>query len=100
MKEKFTHCISLNYDDSQRLKLYAKICGVTQSQIVSTLINNTIPKPMPDKKFWELMNKHYAIQDSIKENANGNEKILQACIDFDKWILELEKEILLPKEAA
>lgn len=46
------------------------------------------------------MNKHYAIQDSIKENANGNEKILQACMDFDKWILELEKEILLPKEAA
>lgn len=100
MKEKFTHCISLNYDDSQRLKLYAKICGVTQSQIVSTLINNTIPKPIPDKKFWELMNKHYAIQDCIKENANGNEKILQACIDLDKWVLELEKTVLLPKEAA
>lgn len=100
MKEKFTHCISLNYDDSQRLKLYAKICGVTQSQIVSTLINNTIPKPMPDKKFWELMNKHYAIQDSIKENANNNEKILQACINLDKWILEFQNEMLLQKEAA
>lgn len=84
MKEKFTHCISLNSDDSQRLKLYAKICAATQSQIVSTLINNKELKPMPDKKFWELMNKHYAIQDSIKENANGNEKILKACIDFDK----------------
>ncbi len=71
MKEKFTHCISLNYGDSQRLKLYAKICGVTQSQIVSTLINNKVPKPMPDKRFWELMNKHYAIQDCITENANG-----------------------------
>lgn len=100
MKEKITHCISLNYDDSQRLKLYAKICGVTQSQIVSTLINNTIPKPMPDKKFWELMNNHYAIQNSIKENANGNEKILQACIDFDKWVLEFQNEMLLQKEAA
>lgn len=100
MKEKFTHCISLNYDDSQRLKLYAKICGVTQSQIVSTLINNTIPKPMPDKKFWELMNKHYAIQNSIKENANNNEKILQACINLDKWILEFQNEMLLQKEAA
>ena len=55
---------------------------------------------MPDKRFWELMNKHYAIQNSIKENANNNEKILQACIDLDKWVLELEKEILLPKEAA
>lgn len=100
MKEKFTHCISLNYDDSQRLKLYAKICGVTQSQIVSTLINNTIPKPMPDKKFWELINKHYAIQDSIKDNANNNEKILQACINLDKWILEFQNEMLLQKEAA
>ena len=55
---------------------------------------------MPDKRFWELMNKHYAIQDSIKENANGNEKILQACVDLDKWVLELQREILLPKEAA
>lgn len=100
MKEKFTHCISLNYDDSQRLKLYAKICGVTQSQIVSTLINNKTPKPMPDKKFWELMNEHYAIQDRIKENTNGNEKLLQACIDLDKWILEFQNEMLLQKEAA
>ena len=100
MKEKITHCISLNYDDSQRLKLYAKICGVTQSQIVSTLINNKELKPMPDKRFWELMNKHYAIQDSIKENANNNEKILQACIDLDKWVLEFQNEMLLQKEAA
>ncbi len=100
MKEKITHCISLNYDDSQRLKLYAKICGITQSQIVSTLINNKTPKPMPDKRFWELMNKHYAIQDSIKENANGNEKLLQACIDLDKWVLEFQNEMLLSKEAA
>lgn len=100
MKEKITHCISLNYDDSQRLKLYAKICGVTQSQIVSTLINNKTPKPMPDKKFWELMNEHYAIQDRIKENTNGNEKLLQACIDLDKWVLEFQNEMLLQKEAA
>ena len=100
MKEKFTHCISLNYGDSQRLKLYAKISGITQSQIVSTLINNKVPKPIPDKKFWELMNRHYAIQDSIKKNANGNEKILQACIDLDKWVLEFQNEMLLPKEAA
>lgn len=99
MKEKFTHCISLNYDDSQRLKLYAKICGATQSQIVSTLINNKELKPMPDKRFWELMNKHYAIQDSIKENANNNGKILQACIDLDKWVLEFQNEMLLSKEA-
>lgn len=55
---------------------------------------------MPDKKFWELMNNHYAIQNSIKENANGNEKILQACIDFDKWVLEFQNEMLLQKEAA
>lgn len=100
MKEKFTHCISLNYDDSQRLKLYAKICGVTQSQIVSILINNKTPKPMPDKKFWELMNEHYVIQDCIKKNANGNEKILQSCVDLDKWVLEFQTEMLLPKEAA
>lgn len=100
MKEKFTHCISLNYDDSQRLKLYAKICGTTQSQIVGTLINNKELKPMPDKRFWKLMNKHYAIQDSIKENANNNEKILQACIDLDKWVLEFQNEMLLQKEAA
>jgi len=100
LKEKFTHCISLNYDDSQRLKLYAKICAVTQSQIVSLLINNKMPKPMPDKRFWELMNKHYAIQERIKENANGNEKVLQACTDLDKWVLEIQDEMLLPKEAA
>lgn len=100
MKEKITHCISLNYDDSQRLKLYAKICGVTLSQIVSTFINNKTPKPMPDKKFWELMNKHYAIQDRIKENTNGNEKLLQACFDLDKWVLEFQNEMLLSKEAA
>lgn len=55
---------------------------------------------MPDKRFWELMNKHYAIQDSIKENANSNDEILQACNDLDNWVLELQKEILLPKEAA
>lgn len=46
------------------------------------------------------MSKHYAIQNSIKENANGNEKILQTCIELDKWVLELEKEILLAKETA
>lgn len=55
---------------------------------------------MPDKKFWELMNEHYVIQDCIKKNANGNKKILQACIDLDKWVLELQREILLSKEAA
>ena len=54
---------------------------------------------MPDKRFWELMNKHYAIQDSIKENANNNGKILQACIDLDKWVLEFQNEMLLSKEA-
>lgn len=55
---------------------------------------------MPDKKFWELMNEHYAIQDRIKENTNGNEKLLQACIDLDKWVLEFQNEMLLQKEAA
>ena len=46
------------------------------------------------------MNKHYAIQNSIKENANDNDKILQACNDLDKWVLELQRELLLSKEAA
>ena len=50
--------------------------------------------------FLEILYKQYEIQDCIKKNANGNEKILQVCIDLDKWVLEFQSEILLPKEAA
>ena len=92
--------ISLYEKDIAELEAGAKLTGGNKSEFVRMLINFFIPKPLPDKMFWERMNELYAIHDNIKQNANGNEQILSACKDIEQWILKFQEEYTVPWEVA
>ena len=92
--------ISMYDEDIERLNAASKRSGCNKSEYVRRMLRWSIPKPIPDIRFWELMNELYAIHNVIKDNAEDNTNILMACDELEDWIMKLQSESTLPWEVA
>ena len=91
---------SMYDEDIERLNAASKRSGCNKSEYVRRMLRWSIPKPIPDKRFWALMNELYAIHNVIKDNADNNTNILMACEELEDWIMTYQSESTLPWEVA
>jgi hypothetical protein len=82
--------LSMYDEDIKRLNAASERSGCNKSEYVRRMLRWSIPKPIPDKRFWELMN----------DNAENNTNILMACEQLEDWIMKFQSESTLPWEVA
>jgi len=51
--------VHLTEDESDRLKDYADMCGLTQSALLRMAIRGRRPQPLPPESFWKMLNELY-----------------------------------------
>ena len=63
--------LSMYDEDIERLNAASKRSGCNKSEYVRRMLSWSIPKPIPDKRFWDLMNELFAVYlMTMKETAN------------------------------
>ena len=53
-KDKIRVSVWLSEAENEKLKLSAKLCGLSESEFVRQLCKGKTPKPQPTKEFWEM----------------------------------------------
>lgn len=54
-KDKIRVSVWLSEAENEKLKLSAKLCGLSESEFVRQLCKGKTPKPQPTKEFWEML---------------------------------------------
>ena len=81
--------VHLAEDEAERLKSYADLCGLTQSSLIRMMIRGRMPKPLPPKSFWAMLNELYMIHSNL-----WNIEIQK---ELSALILRLQTAVTLPK---
>ena len=56
-KDKIRVSVWLSEAENEKLKLSAKLCGLSESEFVRQLCKDKTPKPQPTKEFWEMLDR-------------------------------------------
>lgn len=96
--EKVWKSIRLSEEEYEQFSSYAKQCGLSESQLVSMLIMGKHPQPLPDKKFWLMLEQLYSIHDSLKQLSRFENSLLKKCDEIEQLILDLQRAVTVPKE--
>lgn len=90
--------IRFNEEEYEQFSNYAKLCGLSESQLVSMLIMSKHPQPLPDKNFWLMLEQLYSIHDSLKQLSRFDNSLLKKCDEIEQLILDLQRAVTSPKE--
>ncbi len=90
--------IRLSEEEYEIFSSYAKQCGLSESQLMCMLIMGKVPKPLPDKNFWLMLEQLYNIHDSLKQLSRFDNSLLKKCTEIEQLILDLQREFTVPKE--
>lgn len=90
--------IRFSEEEYEIFSIYAKLCGISESQLMCMLIMGKIPQPLPDKNFWLMLEQLYSIHDSLKQLSKFDNSLLKSCTEIEQLILDLQKEFTVPKE--
>ena len=83
--------VHLTEDESERLKSYADMCGLTQSTLMRMMIRGRIPKPSPPESFWAMLNELYMIHSNLRN--------MEIQKELSALILRLQAAVTLPERA-
>lgn len=61
--------LRMTQEDADDLNKKVKLTGLTKSSFIRVLIKGYIPKPKPDKEFYVLLRKLYAVCNDINQLA-------------------------------
>lgn len=93
----------LTEEEAGRFRAYAKLCGLTQSELVRMLIKGLLPQANPSEVFWAMLSELYVIYNSFRlmgessvEIAEDARREQKQIIDF---ILQLQMAVTLPEKA-
>lgn len=96
--ERVRKSIRLSEEEYKQFSTYAKQCGLSESQLVRMLIMGKVPQPLPDKKFWLMLEQLYSIHESLKQLSRFDNSLLKTCVEIEQLILDLQKAVTVPKE--
>lgn len=83
--------VRLTEGENEKLKRCAAACGLSQSEFIRQLCKGKIPKPQPQKEFWELLEALYDVHNGFKECAKYEPSALEACQEIECFILDLQE---------
>ncbi len=90
-KDKIRVSVWLTEAENEKLKLSAKLCGLSQSEFVRQLCKGKIPKPQPAIEFWKLLEELYYVHNSFKACAKYEPSVLNICKKIECLILDLQE---------
>lgn len=93
-KDKIRVSVWLTEAENEKLKLSAKLCGLSQSEFVRQLCKGKIPKPQPAIEFWKLLEELYYVHNSFKACAKYEPSVLISLRIFLKGAISLSPSSL------
>lgn len=81
----------LTEDENEKLMLFAKRCGLSESEFVRQLCKGKTPKPQPPKEFWQMLEALYEVHNSFKSCAKYEPSVLNICKEIECLILDLQE---------
>ena len=90
-KKKVRIKVRLSEEESEKLKRCAAACGLSQSVLIRQLCKGKVPKPQPQKEFWEVLEALYAVHNSFKSCAKFEPSTLEICKEIERLILDLQE---------
>ncbi len=98
--------VAMNDQEYEEFMKHIKECGLSKQSYLLQLIKNRIPQPLPSDDFQEVIRQLRRIGNNINQvatiaNKNGSIDILKfntAKQELDKQIVEIRKQVYLPKE--
>ncbi len=89
-KDKIRVSVRLSEAENEKLKLSAKLCGLSESEFVRQLCKGKTPKPQPSKEFWQMLEALYEVHKSFKSCAKYEPSVLNICKEIECLILDLQ----------
>ena len=93
----------LSEDESEKLKSYARNCGLTVSALARMLIKGRTPQRLPPDDFWKMMKELYIIYNCLDRLARRADEKSEDARELKKqvqdFILWLQETITLPGKA-
>ena len=98
--------VAMNDQEYEEFMKHIKECGLSKQSYLLQLVKNRIPQPLPSDDFQEVIRQLRRIGNNINQvaviaNKNGSIDILKfnkAKQELDKQIVEIRKQVYLPKE--
>lgn len=98
--------VAMNDQEYEEFMKRIKECGLSKQSYLLQLVKNRIPQPLPSDDFQEVIRQLRRIGNNINQvaviaNKNGSIDILKfnkAKQELDKQIVEIRKQVYLPKE--
>ena len=79
--------------ENEKLKLSAKLCGLSESEFVRQLCKGKTPKPQPTKEFWEMLEAISYVHNGFKNCAKYEPSVLNICKEIECLILDLQEVV-------
>ena len=92
-KDKIRVSVWLSEAENEKLKLSAKLCGLSESEFVRQLCKGKTPKPQPTKEFWEMLEAIYYVHNGFKNCAKSEPSVLNICKEIECLILDLQEVV-------
>ena len=92
-KDKIRVSVWLSEAENEKLKLSAKLCGLSESEFVRQLCKGKTPKPQPTKELWEMLEAIYDVHNGFKNGAKYEPSVLNICKEIECLILDLQEVV-------
>ena len=98
--------VAMNDQEYEEFMKHIEECGLSKQSYLLQLVKNRIPQPLPSDDFQEVIRQLRRIGNNINQvaviaNIKGSIDILKfnkAKQELDKQIVEIRKQVYLPKE--
>lgn len=90
-KDKVRVSVWLTEEENEKLKQYARSCGLSESEFVRQLCKGKTPKPQPSKEFWQFLETLYEVHKGFKGCAKYESFALNICKEIECLILDLQE---------
>jgi hypothetical protein len=85
--------LKINFTEGERSTIteYAKLCGLTVSEMARALLKQYQPKPMPDEAFRDAVARLYKLHAAVKSNSEAAAQVEDIIVQFEKAALSPER---------
>lgn len=97
-KRNYKIYVHLTSEESEEIKQYADVCGLSVSELLRQICRGYVPQPKPVKEFWELLSVLYEVHDSFKICISFYPSAVEICKEIENYIVKLQQIYTAPRK--